>query len=57
MFFLHKLKHILVLVKQLISASSIEAFLSNKYYSHSSSFSLSVVRNGRNLVKAFKFSK
>jgi len=46
MLFLHELKHILVLVKQFTAASSIETFLSSKYYLHGSSFSHSVVANG-----------
>jgi len=57
MLFLHDLKQVLVLVKQFTSASSIETFLSNRYYSHVSSFSHLVVCKRRNLVKAFKFSK
>jgi len=51
MIFLHELKHILVLVKQFTSASSIETFLSSKYYLYGSSFSRSVVANGGTLSK------
>ena len=57
MLFLHELIHVLVLVKQFSSASSIETFLSSRYYSHVSSFSQLVVRKLKNLVKSFKFSK
>ena len=57
MFFLHELKHVLALVKQFTSASSIETFPSSRYYSHGSSFSHLVVCKRKNLVKAFKFSK
>jgi len=57
MLVLHELKQVLVLVKQDISASSIETFLSSRYYSHVTSFSQLVVCERRNLVKAFKFSK
>jgi len=39
MLFLHELKQVLVLVKQFTSASSMEMFQSNRYYSHGSSFS------------------
>jgi len=38
MLFLHELIHVLVLVKQFSSASSIETFVSSRYYSHVSSF-------------------
>jgi len=57
MLFLHELKQVLVLVKQFTSASSIETFLSSRYYSHVSLFSYSVVCKRRNLVKAIKFNK
>jgi len=50
-------EQVLILVKQFTSASSIEMFLSCRYYSHVSSFSQLVVCKRRNLVKAFKFSK
>jgi len=50
-------KEVLVVVKQFTSSWSIETFLSSRYYSHGSSFSLSVVCKLRNVVKAFKFSK
>ena len=53
MLFLHKLEQVLVLVKQLTSASSIETFLSSRYYSHVSSFSQLVVCKRRDLVKGF----
>jgi len=43
--------------KTVYSASSIETFLSSRYYSRSSSFSQLVVCKRRILVKAFKFSK
>ena len=43
MLFLHERKQALVLVKQLTSASSIETFLSTRYYSCGSSFSHSIV--------------
>jgi len=56
MFFLHKLKQSLVLIKQFTLAST-EMFLSNRYYSQGSTFSLSVVCKKKNIVKAFKFSK
>jgi len=46
MLFLDELKRILVLVKQFTSASSLEKFLSSKYYLQGSSFSHSVVANG-----------
>jgi len=39
MLVLHELKQILVLVKQCTAASSIETFLSSRYYSHVTSFS------------------
>jgi len=55
--FLHELEQVLVLVKQFTSASSIDTFLSRRYYSHVSSFSQLVVCRRRNLFKAFKFSK
>jgi len=55
MVFLHELKQVLVWSNSL--ASSIEKFLSSRYYSHGSTFSHSVVCKRRNLVKAFKFSK
>jgi len=55
MLFLHELKQVLVLVKQFTSASSIEMFLSSRYYSHGLTFSQLVVCKRRNLVKAFKF--
>jgi len=54
---LHERKQVFVLVKQFTSASSIEAFLSSRYYSHVSSFLQLVFYKRRNLVKAFKFSK
>ena len=57
MLFLHELKQVLVLVKPFTSASSVETFLSSRYYLHVSSFSKLVVCKRRNLVKAFKFSK
>ena len=57
MLFLHELEQVLILVKQFTSASSIETFLSSRYYSHVSSFSQLVVCKRRNLVKAFEFSK
>jgi len=38
MLFSHEIKHVLVLVKQFTSASSIETFLSSRYCSHGSSF-------------------
>jgi len=57
MLFLHELEQVLVLVKQFTSASSIDTFLSSRYYSHVSSFSQRVVCKRRNLFKAFKFSK
>ena len=57
MLFSRELEQVLVLVKQFTSASSIETFLSSRYYSHVSSFSQLVVCKRRNLVKAFKFSK
>jgi len=53
---LHELEQVLVLVKQFSAASSIETFLSSRYYSHASSFYQLVVCKRRNLVKAFKFS-
>jgi len=43
MLFSHELEQVLLLVKQLTSASSIETFLSSKHYSHGSSFSQLVV--------------
>ena len=49
MLFLHERKQILVVVKQFTSASSIEMFLSSRYYSHSSSFSQLVLCKRRNL--------
>jgi len=57
MFFLLELKHVLVLVKQFASASSIETFLSSRHYSHGSTFSHSDAYKRTNLVKAFKLSK
>jgi len=57
MLFLHELQQVLVLVKQFTSVSSIETFLSSRYYSHVSSFSQLVVCKWKNLFKAFKFSK
>jgi len=57
MLFLHELKHVLVLVKQFNSTSSIETLLSSRYYSHGSSIPHSVVCKRRNLVRAFKFNK
>jgi len=54
MVFLHELKQVLVWSNNL--ASSIETFLSSKYYSHGSFFH-SVVCKRRNLVKAFIFSE
>ena len=57
MLVLHELEQVLILVKQFTLASSVETFLSNRYYSHVSSFSQLVVCKRRNLVKAFKFSK
>jgi len=57
MLFSYELEQVLVLVKQFTSASSIETFLSSRYYSHVSSFSQLVACKPRNLVKAFKFSK
>jgi len=51
MLFLHELKQ--VLVKHFTSASSIEAFLSSRYYSHVSSLSQLTVCKRRNLLKAF----
>jgi len=49
MLFLQELEQVLVLVKQFTSASSIETFLSSRYYSHVSSFYQSVVCKRRNL--------
>jgi len=49
--FLHELEQVLVLAKQFTSASSIETFLSSRYYSHVSSFSQLVLCKRRNLVK------
>ena len=40
-----------------ILSSSIETFLSSRYYSHVSTFSHAAVCKRRHLVKAFKFSK
>jgi len=59
MLFFHELKQVLALVKQFTLASSLETFFSSRpiYYSHSSTFSRSVVCKRRNLVKACKFSK
>ena len=57
MLFLCELEEVLVLVKQFTSVSSIETFLSSRYYSHVSSFSQLDVCKRRNLFKAFKFSK
>jgi len=54
---LHDLEQVLVLVKHFAAASSIETFLSSRYYSHVSFSSQLVVCKRRNLVKAFKFSK
>jgi len=53
MLFFHELEQVLVLVKLFTSASSIETFLSSRYYSLVLSFSQLVVCKQRNLVKAF----
>jgi len=51
MLVLRELEQVFVLVKQCTSASSIETFLSSRYYSHVSYFSQSVVCGRKNLVK------
>jgi len=53
MLFLHEIEQVLVLVKHFTSASSLETFLSSRYYWHVSSFFQLVVCKRRNLVKAF----
>jgi len=57
MLFLHELEQVLVLVKQITSASSIDMFLSKRHYSHVSCCSQLVVCKRRNSFKTFQFSK